>query len=109
MIDQVILLLKGKQEDLISILRKQMYEESKQLRYEKAAKLRDQIQSIEQTVEKQRINSLTFIDRDVFGYYLTDNDVYIEVMFIRSGNMEDIASYRLSINHTTIEEVFRSF
>ncbi len=86
-----------------------MYEESKQLRYEKAAKLRDQIQSIEQTVEKQRINSLTFIDRDVFGYYLTDNDVYIEVMFIRSGNMEDIASYRLSINHTTIEEVFRSF
>lgn len=110
--DQVILLLKGKQEDLIGILRKQMYEESKQLRYEKAAKLRDQIQSIEQTVEKQRINSLTFIDRDVFGYYLTDNtdnNVYIEVMFIRSGNMEDVASYRLSINHTTIEEVFRSF
>ena len=52
---------------------------------------------------------MTFIDRDVFGYYMAGNEVYIEVMFIRSGNMEDVASYHFSTRHTTIEEVFRSF
>ena len=35
MIDQVILVLKGKQEDLVDVLRKRMYEESGTMRYEK--------------------------------------------------------------------------
>jgi len=109
LIDQIVLILKGKQEDLIDILKEQMYKESGHLRYEKAAKLRDRMQSIEKTVEKQRINSLTFVDRDVFGYYMIKNEIYIEVMFIRSGNMEDVASYRLPANYNTIEETFRSF
>lgn len=109
LLDQVILILKGKQDDLIRVLEQQMYEESKAMRYEKAAKIRDRIRAIEETVEKQRIRSMTFVDRDVFGYYMTRNEVYIEVMFIRAGNMEDVASYHFSTNHTTIEEVFRSF
>ena len=109
LIDQVVLILKGKQEDLIGILKEQMYEESKTMRYEKAAKIRDRIRAIEETVEKQRIRSMTFVDRDVFGYYMEGKEVYIEVMFIRSGNMEDVASYHFSTNHNTIEEVFRSF
>ncbi|MBM4066729.1 MAG: excinuclease ABC subunit UvrC [Planctomycetes bacterium] len=109
LIDQVVLILKGKQEDLIAILKQQMYEESRAMRYEKAAKIRDRIRAIEETVEKQRIHSMTFVDRDVFGYYMAGNEVYIEVMFIRSGNMEDVASYHFSTNHSTIEEVFRSF
>lgn len=109
LIEQVILILKGKQEDLIGMLKQQMHEESKAMRYEKAAKIRDRIRAIEETVEKQRIHSMTFVDRDVFGYYMKGNEVYIEVMFIRSGNMEDVASYHFPTNHTTIEEVFRSF
>ncbi len=109
LLDQVILILKGKQEDLIGILKQQMREESKALRYEKAAKIRDRIRAIEETVEKQRIHSMTFVDRDVFGYYIARDEVYLEVMFIRSGNMEDVASYHFPTNHTTIEEVFRSF
>lgn len=109
LIDQVILILKGKQEDLVWVLKEQMYEESKALRYEKAAKIRDRIRAIEETVEKQKIHSMTFVDRDVFGYYLAGNEVWIEVMFIRSGNMEDVASYHFPTNYNIIEEVFRSF
>lgn len=109
LLDQVVLILKGKQEDLIDMLKQQMYEESKAMRYEKAAKIRDRIRAIEETVEKQRIHSMTFVDRDVFGYYMMGKEVYIEVMFIRSGNMEDVASYHFSTNHQSIEEVFRSF
>ncbi|TVM00663.1 MAG: excinuclease ABC subunit C [Candidatus Brocadia sp. WS118] len=109
LIDQVVLILKGKQEDLVTVLQQQMFEESKAMRYEKAAKIRDRIRAIEETVEKQKIHSMTFVDRDVFGYYVAGNEVWIEVMFVRSGNMEDVASYHFSTNHNAIEEVFRSF
>ena len=91
------------------------------MRYEKAAKIRDRIRAIEETVEKQRIHSMTFVDRDVFGYYMAGKEVYIEVMFIRSGNMEDVASYHFlqiiilskrcsgpfSINFTVRQGLFR--
>jgi Excinuclease ABC subunit C len=60
LIDQVELILKGKQEDLLTVLKEQMLEESKALRYEKAAKIRDRIRAIEETVEKQKIHSMTF-------------------------------------------------
>ncbi|MDR4506991.1 MAG: excinuclease ABC subunit UvrC [Candidatus Brocadiaceae bacterium] len=109
MIDQVILILKGKQGELLHILKEQMYEESKCMRYEKAAKIRDRIRAIEKTVEKQRIHSMTFIDRDVFGHYTEKNTMYIAVMFIRSGNMEDMASYSFPADKHTPEEIFRSF
>ncbi len=109
LLDQVILILKGKHEALIDMLKQQMYEESKAMRYEKAAKIRDHIRAIEETAEKQRIHSMNFVDRDVFGYYRAGKEVYIEAMFIRSGNMEDVASYHFSTSLITIEEVFRSF
>ncbi len=109
LIDQVVMILKGKQEDLIGVLKQQMYDESEAMRYEKAAKIRDRIRAIEETVEKQRIHSMTFVDRDVFGYHKVGNEVYIEVMFIRSGNMEDVASYHFPTHHNCTEEVIRSF
>ena len=86
-----------------------MQEESKAMRYEKAAKIRDRIRAIEEIAEKQKIHSMTFVDRDIFGYFMKGNEVYIEVMFIRSGNMEDVTSFHFSTNHNTIDEVFRSF
>ncbi|MFO0795381.1 MAG: excinuclease ABC subunit UvrC [Candidatus Brocadiaceae bacterium] len=109
LLDQVVLILKGKHEALIDMLKQQMYEESRAMRYEKAAKIRDHIRAMEETAEKQRIHSMNFVDRDVFGYYRAGKDMYIVVMFIRSGNMEDVASYHFSTSLITIEEVFRSF
>ena len=44
-------------------------EESEARRYERAANVRDRIYAIEKTVEKQKIHTMDFIDRDVFGYY----------------------------------------
>lgn len=108
-IDQVALVLKGRHEDLIGMLKKQMYEESGDMNYEKAAKIRDCIRAIEETVEKQKIHSMNFVDRDVFGLYMKGSEIYIQVMFIRSGNMEDVSSYHFSTRFNTVDEVFRSF
>ena len=108
-LQEVVLLLKGKSDELLKVLRKKMYAESKATKYERAAKIRDRISAIEETVEKQKIRTMDFIDRDVFGYFGEGNDIQIQAMFIRRGNLEDIASYRFTtINHTP-KNIFRSF
>jgi excinuclease ABC subunit C len=109
MLGEVILVLKGKNEELVRVLKEKMGQESGARRYEKAAQIRDRINAITDTVEKQKIRSMTFIDRDVFGYYKEDKDVFIQAMFIRSGNLEDVASYSFSTGYNTAEEVFCAF
>jgi excinuclease ABC subunit C len=108
-LEEVVLLLRGKNDELLKILRKRMNDESRSMRYEKAAKIRDCIIAIEKTVEKQKIRTMDFMDRDVFGYYGEGNDIQIQAMFIRRGNLEDIASYRFPTIDNTPNDIFRSF
>ncbi len=109
LINEIVLVLKGKNMELLKVLRKQMDEASKAMKYEKAAKFRDRITAIEKTVEKQKISTMKFVDRDVFGYFGEGNRIQIQAMFIRNGNLEDIASYRFSTMNNTLDNVFCSF
>ena len=109
LIDEIVLVLKGKNVELLKVLRKKMNEASKVMKYEKAANFRDRIMAIEKTVEKQKISTMKFVDRDVFGYFGEGNRIQIQAMFIRNGNLEDIASYRFSTMNNTLNNVFRSF
>jgi excinuclease ABC subunit C len=52
---------------------------------------------------------MKFVDRDVFGYFGEGNRIQIQAMFIRNGNLENIASYRFSTMNNTLDNVFRSF
>jgi len=106
---EVVLLLRGKNVELLESLRKKMGKESEAKRYENAALIRDNIHAIEKTVERQKIRTMDFVDRDVFGYYGEGNNIQIQAMFIRSGNLEDIASYRFSTKNNTPGDIFRSF
>ena len=109
LVNEIVLVLKGKNTELLKVLRKKMGEASKVMRYEKAAKFRDRIAAIEKTVEKQKISTMKFVDRDVFGYYGEGSNIQIQAMFIRNGNLEDIASYRFSTMNNTFNNVFCSF
>ena len=109
MLEEVILVLRGKNEELIKVLKEKMRQESDAKRYEKAAQIRDRINAITMTIEKQKIRSMTFIDRDVFGYHKEGKDVLIVAMFIRAGNLEDVASYNFSTGYNTAEEIFCAF
>jgi excinuclease ABC, C subunit len=109
LINEIILVLKGKNSELLKVLKQKMHEASVSLKYEKAAMFRDRILAIEKTVEKQKISTLEFVDRDVFGYYGDGNSIQIQAMFIRNGNLEDIASYRFSTINNTLSNVFCSF
>lgn len=109
LINEIILVLKGKNTELLKVLRSNMIEASKSRKYETAAKYRDRIIAIEKTVEKQKISTMEFVDRDVFGYYGESDNIQIQAMFVRNGNLEDIASYRFSTMNNTLDNVFSSF
>jgi excinuclease ABC subunit C len=82
-----IAFLEGRERTLIGELRDRMNEAAEALRFEEAAALRDRIAAIEETLERQRIVSMTSRNRDVFGLYRGDDQTQISALFIRNGRM----------------------
>jgi len=87
LIKEVILFLEGKQEMVIQDLKHKMQEASKHLQYEKAALLRDQIRSVEQVIESQRIAVTIRGDEDVIALAQTKDLAYVEIFFIRNNKL----------------------
>ncbi len=82
-----ITFLEGRERALIGDLRARMNEAAEELRFEAAAALRDRIDAIEKTIERQRIFSLTGRNRDVFGLYREGDLTQVSALFIRNGRM----------------------
>ncbi len=86
-INHVILFLEGDKKEIIRQLKTAMKNSSINLEYEKAANYRDQILSIEQINEKQRMFNADKSYKDIIGIYLSNNEAAIQVLHIRNGNM----------------------
>lgn len=87
MIDEIILFLEGKQERVIKNLRDKMEKAAENLEFEKAAELRDQIKAVEKVLEKQKIVNATEEDQDVVAFARGQNEVCVQVFFIRNGKV----------------------
>ncbi len=109
MIDEIILFLKGRRRELVDALREKMNHEAAEERYEDAAETRDRIRAINETIEGQKIHSMSLADRDVFGYYREGKELEIQAMFIRRGRLEDLAGYSFTLEYNTPEDVFAAF
>jgi excinuclease UvrABC nuclease subunit len=57
-----------------------MQDAAEALRFEEAARVRDQIQAIAQTTEKQQVATPLGNDQDIFGLYREGGFVEIEVL-----------------------------
>ena len=66
--EQAALILSGKSEELTKELREQMEKAAEELRFEKAAELRDRLRAIEGVGNKQRVISTVFADTDAIGF-----------------------------------------
>jgi excinuclease ABC subunit C len=82
-----IAFLEGREKALIGDLRARMNGAAEDLRFEEAAVLRDRIAALEETLEKQRIVSMTGRNRDVFGLCREEDLTQIALLFVRSGRM----------------------
>ncbi|MDR1522078.1 MAG: excinuclease ABC subunit UvrC [Streptococcaceae bacterium] len=87
MVGEIKKFLNGGHEVITKKLKMKMDDASKQLAFEKAAELRNQIQSIETVLLKQRMMNIDQKDRDVFGYVASKGYMCVQVFFIRQGKL----------------------
>ena len=106
---QVRLFLEGKNDALIRSLRKRMEEESERLNFEAAARIRDQIESLERVFEEQKIVSRNHIDRDVVGFDRRPDAVVIYILFGRGGRVLGGRGFRLPASELPDEEILSAF
>jgi excinuclease ABC subunit C len=108
-VNQVRMFLEGKSHDLVEQLRRRMEEESEQLHFEAAAKIRDQIEHIQKVIEKQKIVSREFIDQDVIGFHRQDHTLVVHPLFIRAGKLLGGKGFTFPSSGLPDEEILSSF
>lgn len=86
-INEIIDLLEGKTDKIIKELESQMQEASQNLNFEKAASLRDRIQSIERVSAKQKVSNISENNIDVIGIAKSELQICIEIFFVRGSKM----------------------
>ncbi len=86
-IRQTIMFLEGRTDEIGRDLRREMQTASETLEYERAARLRDQVQAIERTTERQVMEVRDRTDMDVFGLARQEQEAYVQVWFVRRGNV----------------------
>ncbi len=108
-VNKVIMFLKGKGNELVKSLKKKMELLSAERRYEEAARTRDQIWSIQRTLEKQRITSPQKAERDVFGVYRKNELLVIHSLYVRDGKLSGGDAFAFSNASLSTEEHLSSF
>src|SRR5215475_2086694 len=85
----VQLLLEGRQTDLSKSLRARMAQAAEDQEYERAARYRDLLSTVDQLQEKQRIAAVEGDDTDVFGYHFEGDMLAVNVFHLRGGKIVD--------------------
>lgn len=85
MIKEITEVLNGNYKEITKKLEEEMFKESENLNYEKALELKKMIEDVKTTISKQIVVSNVKYNFDVFGYYVKDNYLSIETLFIRKG------------------------
>lgn len=88
MIEEIIMCLSGKEEKLMELLKGKMNESSMNFRFEEAAIYRDKIKSLEEMIQKQKIDAtVTDLNQDVVAMARAHNEACVQVFFIRNGKI----------------------
>ncbi len=110
LVEYVRFFLQGKDKQVLEILIEKMENASQQLRFEHAAKYRDQIQAIRRVQEQQFVSEDSMDDMDVLGFAQENGIACIHILMIRQGKILGSRSHFPKIpNNTSQEEVFESF
>lgn len=86
-VQKVRLLLEGKDREVIGQLTAQMRAAAERLDFERAARLRDQIDSLRRAAEGQRVISPRGEDQDVFGVAQEGREAQAQLLVVRGGKL----------------------
>lgn len=86
-IDEITRFLNGQVDHIKDQIQEKMMQASSELNFERAKEFRDQLIHLDTVMEKQKITSGDFINRDVFGYFVDKGWMCVQVFFIRQGKL----------------------
>lgn len=108
-VNAVTQFLDGKGEDLAASLSTRMQQAADDLNFERAAQLRDQARAIERSLERQRLVTSDFVNRDVVGLYREGPQVEVHILRTREGRLIDARRFSLEELEQPTSEVLADF
>lgn len=104
LVDNVSFFFEGKYDEIMSTLKSEMKQAAQNHEYEKAAVLRDQLNSVEDVLEKQKMEFTRSLDQDVVAS-ASDNELACAVVFsVREGKIIGKDDFLMSGAENTSEE-----
>jgi excinuclease ABC subunit C len=98
MIDEVVLFLEGRSDEVTRRVRQRMDDASARLDFERAAELRDVLVHLENMEEPKIVLRVEGGDRDVIGFARDGEDACVAILRIRDGKL-------LARDHTFVERI----
>lgn len=97
-IERAISFLNGNYKGVVSELRQRMKQYAEEMEFEKAAEMRDLIESIRHITDKQQMNKSSSEDRDIIAYAANETDIVVTVFFVRDGKLLGREHHHMSGN-----------
>lgn len=94
-VDAVCRFLEGKTEQVVRDIRQQMERAAEDLKFERAAYLRDRIHDIEKIMERQQVLRTVDTDQDVIAFAREEGSAVVQVLFIRGGKLVNAEPFTL--------------
>jgi excinuclease ABC subunit C len=92
-VEDVVLFLSGRNEELTPRLEEKMRAAAQTENFEMAAAYRDCLRTVGELAEKQRVQSVSGEDVDVFGEFLDGGNLAVSILFVRGGTVLDSREY----------------
>ncbi|MFC5735330.1 excinuclease ABC subunit UvrC [Cytobacillus gottheilii] len=105
MTEEITRFLNGGYKDIKKELTEKMAAAAEDLDFERAKEYRDKIAHIDATMEKQKMTTTDFTDRDVFGYAVDKGWMCVQVFFIRQGKLIERDVSMFPIHNEPEEEI----
>lgn len=103
--NEIISFLNGNDSILIEKIKNKIEIFSKNMNYEQALELKQELDYISSTLEKQKVELNDGINRDIFNYYYDKGYISIQIFFLRNGKLIESSSNIKPIISSAIEEL----
>ena len=108
-INEAIMFLRGRTTDLVAKIKKQMDAAARAQEYEKAARIRDKMFSLQRTIEKQIAVTTDFQDRDVFAIVRSNGYALVTVFNVMGGFIKGTRNFSFEEIMSTNDEALGIF
>lgn len=109
-IEKTLKFLNGNYQEVVKNLKEKMESASKSLEFERAMEYRDLLKSVEKIMDRQKINTFGFEDRDIIAMAKDQKDSVVSIFFIRQGKLLGREHFHMEADEeTSKEEILGAF